>query len=336
MSARLTEREKLRVNVIKLHEKGFSNSAITRKLNTTLGLVKRTLDKVLTMGSVKDEPRSGRPRQVEGAAAKRLVNQVKGRERASTRKTAAVFKVRKNEKVSRETVRRTVKHEGLIPHRRKRRPLLTVAEKAKRVAFAKKYLHRDWEDTAFWDEKRFELTHSPNPKNDIIWDERGAEYFKEEVKYPIAFSLGLAVTALGATRVVPYKGTIDSKKFINMIDGPVEDLDELFGGDRYEWLMDNASCHRSKYTQEKMKEKVPKLFPKGDWPANSPDISAIENIFGDVQDIVDQKHPKDLASLKRIVISEFKKLTPEKCQKFISALPGRLKQIIKTGGEYCY
>ena len=32
----------------------------------------------------------------------------------------------------------------------------------------------------------------------------------------------------------------------------------------------------------------------------------------------------------------FKKVTPEKCQKFISALPSRLEKIIASRGEYCY
>ena len=45
---------------------------------------------------------------------------------------------------------------------------------------------------------------------------------------------------------------------------------------------------------------------------------------------------KDLESLKRIIKAEFKKVTPEKCQKFISALPSRLEKIIESRGEYCY
>jgi hypothetical protein len=264
------------------------------------------------------------------------VNRVKGHERQSLRKTAASFKPSRSRKVGRETVRRYIKAEKLIPHRRKRRPLLTDAQKARRVEFAKKYLRHDWSSTAFWDEKKFELTHLPNPKDDVIWDSVGAEYFKEEVKFPEAFNIGLAISTKGPTSVVPYTGTIDSKKFVDMVDGPIDDLNELFGDESWVWLMDNASCHRSKFTQEKMTDKVPSLFPKAGWPANSPDISAIENIFGDLQDKVDQKHPKDLANLKKIVMREVKNLTAEKCQNFISALPDRLKRIIRTKGEYCY
>jgi transposase len=336
MSIQLSEREKVRVKILDLHDKRFSNKAIARQLNVAPTTVATTLRRNIETGSIKDRPRPGRPRKIEGEAVKRLVKRVKGRERQSTRKTAASFKATKGQRVGRETVRKTIKAQGLIPHRRKRRPKLTEAQKAKRVVFAKKYLRHDWSDTAFWDEKQFELTHPPNPKDDVVWDERGAEIFKEEVAHPISYNVGLAITVQGATRLAPYTGTINSQKFIDMVDGPIEDLDELFDGEDYVWLMDNASCHRSKLTQGEMVQKVPNLFPKSEWPANSPDISAIENVFGYVQDLVDQKHPNDLKSLQRIVKAEFKKLTPEKCQKFISELPSRLKRIIASNGEYCY
>ena len=83
--------------------------------------------------------------------------------------------------------------------------------------------------------KLFELDHSPNPNNDIIWDERGAEYFKEAEKYLAKVMIGVAITQ--------------------------------------RWL----TAH------------VPVLFPWKEWAVNSPDLSEIENLFGDIQDIVDEK-----------------------------------------------
>lgn len=336
MSYKFSERENVRFDIVKLHQRGFSNKSIARRLEVAPLTVRRAIYRFEETRSFKDRERSGRPQKVTESVRQRLVNKVRGRDRQSTRKTAASFKTGKGEKLGRETVRTTLKAAGLIPHRRKRRPKLTEAHKEKRVAFAKKYLRHDWSDTAFWDEKQFELTHAPNPKDDVVWDKRGAEIFKEEVKHPISFNVGMAITAHGPTRLAPYEGTINSNKFLEMVEGPISDLNEMFDGDNYVFLMDKATCHSSKLTQGEMKKRVPKLFPKADWPANSPDISAIENLFGYVQDHVDQKHPNDLESLKRIVKAEFKKLTPEKCQNFISALPSRLKRIIASKGEYCY
>ena len=63
---------------------------------------------------------------------------------------------------------------------------------------------------------------------------------------------------------------------------------------------------------------------EGEWAANSPDISAIENIFGDQHEKVEMvydKSPQKLEALKKIVMAARKKLTAEICKKFVLALP---------------
>ena len=336
MATQLKEKEKLRLKIVSLRAEGHTNMSIARKLKVILKVLKNTFSRLKETGSIKDRLRPGRPHKMNEGDIKRLVKGVKGHESRSTRKTAATFKSTISGKVSKDTIQRTLRSKGLIPHRKKRIPKLTDAQKVKRVEFAKEFRRKDWSDTAFWDVKKFELTHSPNPKNDVVWDDKGKESFKEEEKFPKSIMVGLAITVKGPTRLVIYKGSVDATKFIENIEGPIDDINKLFVNKKWEWVMDKASIHTAKTTQEFMASHVPKLFPSKKWPVNSPDVSAIENLFGYVQDIVDQKGPKDLESLKRIVKSEFKKLTAEKCQTFISALPGRLQRIIESNGKYCY
>jgi transposase len=332
MVKQLGRTERRRLAAFKLHHQGKSTGAIARKLKASPHFVRNAVSRLEETGSVYDRPRSGRKPALAGIERERLVKKVKGRKRQSTRKTVAQLK----SKMSKSTVHRTLRGAGLYPHRRKRRPRLSDAQKQRRVTFATEFRRTDWSNHVFWDEKVFYLTHPPNPKNDVVWDERGAEYFKEEQAHPLSYNVGLAISTRGPTRVIPYEGTINSNKFMEMAEQAIEDADNMFQGERYTWLMDGASCHRSKATQAWMSQEVPDLFPYKKWPANSPDISPIENVFGYVQDQVDQKNPKDLKSLKRIVNSQFKQLSAEKCKKFISALPGRLKRIIESKGEYCY
>ena len=53
------------------------------------------------------------------------------------------------------------------------------------------------------------------------------------------------------------------------------------------------------------------------------------NDIGSIKDRPRSGRPRKLTILD-------KKVTPEKCQKFISALPSRLEKIIESRGEYCY
>lgn len=336
MTTQLSRQELLRLKVVRLKTEGHTLTAIARKLKVSPKFARNAISRMKSIGSIKDRLRSGRPRKLDAKDQERLVKEVKGRERRSLRKTAATFKSSKSGRVSKSTIRRNIRSKGLIPHRKKRRPKLTEAQKAKRVEFAKEFRRRDWAHTAFWDEKKFELDHPSNPKNDVVWDLRGEEYFKEEQKYPLSIMVGMAITSRGPSRLVIYPSTINAQTFIDNLKGPIADINKLFKNEKWDWIMDKASIHTAKATREFMADNIPILFPSKKWAVNSPDVSAIENVFGYVQDIVDQKSPKDLESLKRIVKAEFNNLTAEKCQKFISALSGRLNRIIKTNGEYCY
>ena len=71
--------------------------------------------------------------------------------------------------VSRETVRRTLKEDGLYPFHRRRQQRLTQKQKRRRVAFARQYMDFDWERTLMTDETEFLLVPRGNSKNDVVW-----------------------------------------------------------------------------------------------------------------------------------------------------------------------
>jgi hypothetical protein len=286
------------------------------------------------LGNLKDRPGRGAKKKLNETETRLLVNKVKGKPRASTRKTSKTFKTKKGMRIGRETIRVTLKHEGLYPHKRQKSPRLTAKQKTKRIEFAKNNRRRNWNLGVFWDEKEFELFGPPNRKDEIIWDDHGVQYSHGEVAHPSKFKIGGAISSRGATRLVPYEGTIDSNEYQNMIATVLPDINKMYPKNDWFLVQDSAKPHSSKSSQSLLADNVPSLILPHEWPANSPDISAIENIFGDQQDKVYQKNPETLSELKRIVKSEWKKLTPEICSHFVSAVPKRLKKIAANGGEY--
>ena len=100
MSEALGEKEKLRLKVVRLHNQSHNDNTIARKLKVSPKFVHNTLRKLNDIRSIKDRPRSGRPRKLTVYDKIRLVKEVKGRERQSTRKIAAIFKTSKSEKIS--------------------------------------------------------------------------------------------------------------------------------------------------------------------------------------------------------------------------------------------
>lgn len=229
-----------------------------------------------------------------------------------------------------------MKNRGLIVHRLRKTPHLSTRQKERRVEFAKAYRRFDWTQCAFWDETEIELISAPNPKNDIVWDSKGTAYSYGKVAHPATFKFGAAITVHGATRIVPYTGTIKSPDYIKMIKKVIPEINDKFSNNDWTWVQDGAKPHVSRYSVERLNDKVPNLLPPKDWPPNSPDDNPIENVFGFIEEKVREKNPQSVKALERTVRSAWRALTPEYCASCISAIPKRLKQIIQSKGEYVY
>src|SRR6185503_17315714 len=80
-----------------------------------------------------DRPRRGRPRKLTPALKRQVIDRAEGKRHVSNRDTAAWLQ-RKGMSVSRETVRRTLKEDGLYPFHRRRQQRLTQKQKRRLVA----------------------------------------------------------------------------------------------------------------------------------------------------------------------------------------------------------
>lgn len=336
MSKDLTEKEKERFKAFKLHEQGYSRSQIAHRMGRPVKWVKRLIRRFSELGHFGDRAREGRPKKMTSADHHRLVKMTKGRRRRSTRKVAKLYKTTEGQRLGRETVRKVFKSEGLFPHKPRRLPKLTEEGKKKRVQFCRKYRRADFHKWVFYDEKECLLYHRPNPKNEIIWNEKGKAFEHEEVKHPPKFAFGTATTARGVTRLAPYTGTLDSTKYQNLLPGIFEDVNKMYPEKDWVWVQDSARPHVSKSSQEFLSEHVPQFIPPEDWPANSPDMNIEENVYGFLQDKIDEVNPETKKELELLVRRLWRKISPEECQKFVSTLPQRMKKIIETDGEYCY
>lgn len=157
-----------------------------------------------------------------------------------------------------------------------------------------------------------------------------------EVAHPAVYKFGIAMTVHGMTSPVPYTGTIDQKKYQDMVAKVIPEIDEMFGDRPWVWVADKARPHVAKSSLAFMAREVPSVFPKDDWPANSPDDNPPEQYFSYLESTAREKKPQTLTALKRVVNTAIRKTTPEMCQSYISPLPARLKRIIARKGEYVY
>ena len=153
MSDGLSDVEQLRFKAIKLHNEHRSEREIARLCKKDRRWVQRTIRRFNELGHFGNRPGQGRKKKLSKGDEARLLKKVKGKTKASTRKTAKTVKTKKGESAGRETIRVQLKSHGLYPHKKQRSPRLTEKQKAKRVQFAKANRRRNWDNAVFWDEK---------------------------------------------------------------------------------------------------------------------------------------------------------------------------------------
>lgn len=161
-------------------------------------------------------------------------------------------------------------------------PIVGLDEQHKnaRVNFCSKFSHLPYFELPriiFTDESTVRV----DEKNGGIWRERGfhpQEEFYVKNAHPPSVMVWGGIGPLGfKTPLLKFSGRINSAKYCDMlIRNKIFEIIKMQFGDEWTWQQDNAPSHSSKYTTQILSKIIPE---KLDWPAKSPDLSPIEQVW---------------------------------------------------------
>jgi len=208
-------------------------------------------------------------------------------------------------------------------------PLMSNKHIQKRLEFATQHSRdHQWKRTFFLDESKFQAF----TRNRSCFQKSNCRVTNPKPKHPPQINLIAMISWEGPSRLIIFEETLNSSLFIRYLKLLKNDAEKLYLCGKYRIYMDKDSKHTSKESQDEIKELG--LNVPSDWPAVSPDLNPIENVWGVLEKELEKLYPKSLSDLKKMLRSLWKKVaTKAYCQKLIDTMPHRLKEVVKEKGH---
>jgi transposase len=294
------------------------------------GLARTSVKRILKKSEIKLKNEyittPGRPKKI----GEKVRNSLRSRVKKDDRKTLGYFQNSLEEKVSKPTLSRVFREIGLSRRKMMTKPLLTATHQEKRVDFALAHANPkfDWTKWIFSDEKKFNLDGPDGYK--YYWHFEGSEpkIFSRDSNSRASVMVWGGISKNGVTALVEVPKKCDSKKYCTLLqEGLIPYYDD---GDTFQ--QDGAKCHTSKETMKFLKENKIETVS---WPAKSPDLNIIENVWGwMVKDIYFGKPAyKNIEELKKAVFDSWARIPDDLLDKLVDSMPRRMRKVIEMKGK---
>ncbi len=230
--------------------------------------------------------------------------------------------------VSASTIGRLLKNLGLKFSKPQIVPLLTDTQKTKRMMWCKHHEKMRLNGVFFSDETYIEIGGGKTG----VWHKIGKRPKLGKAKFTAKLMFWGAISCSSRSPLFAIDGTMNTDRYIKLLQD-----------DFFKWVheqdiemtvfqQDNASCHVSKRSKQFFQDQNVQVL---DWPANSPDLNPIENVWGILKDKVGKRSPQTKVELQRFAIEEWSVIPQNVIKKTIKSFKKRCAQVISRQGEKC-
>uniref|UniRef100_A0A9J7Y8Y0 Tc1-like transposase DDE domain-containing protein n=1 Tax=Cyprinus carpio carpio TaxID=630221 RepID=A0A9J7Y8Y0_CYPCA len=192
--------------------------------------------------------------------------------------------------------------------------------------------HAQWSKVLFSDESKFCMSFGNQGAR--VWRKTGEKEMpkclKSSVKYPQSVMVWGAMSAAGVGPLCFIKGRVNAASYQEILEHfMLPSAEKLYGDEDFVFQHDLAPAHSAKTTGKWFTDHGITVL---NWPANSPDLNPIENLWDIVKRKLRDARPNTLDELKAAIEASWASITPQQCHRLIASMPRRIEAVISAKG----
>lgn len=316
----------VRQHIKKLYEAGNSY----RKISKLLGISKTMVENAVKWVPAKET--RGRKPKVTQAVKRMIIRCVKKNPFTSSKQ----IKNDLNLNIDTSTIRKTLIKENLKARSARKVPMLSKKNVQQRLKFAE--IHSGWSQ-----EKWRNVLWSDETKINLFNSDRGLHTVRRPTNTAYNPKYTIKTVKHGGGNIVVWgsfsyygvgplfriQGIMKATDYVGILQNCMLPYAEENMPLRWVFQQDNDPKHTAKCTQKWFNDSKINLL---DWPAQSPDLNSIENLWNIFKTSIRGKCPSNCDELWELIQAAWNDIPVSLCQQLVDSMPRRCQAVLSNKG----